>query len=147
MKILVPTDGSECAARALETAITFARSLNAEIVVCHVVDVAQAAVMSGGEAPLVEGSLAILETDGAHILDAAVARAASEVRASSLTAEGRPVEEIERLAGELQPAFIVIGSHGRTGLERAVMGSVAEGVVRSAPVPVMVVPRRVSVPC
>jgi nucleotide-binding universal stress UspA family protein len=42
----------------------------------------------------------------------------------------------------LNANFIVLGSHGRTGLDRLVMGSVAEGVVRAAPVPVMVFPCR-----
>jgi len=140
MKILIPTDGSESASRALETAIGFARTLDAELVVCHVVDIAQAAVMSGGQAQLVDGCLDVLQTDGARILDEAVARASRDVRTSSLSANGDPVEEIERLAGDVQPAFIVIGTHGRSGLARALMGSVAEGVVRRAAVPVMVVP-------
>lgn len=142
MKILVPTDGSECAAHALETAIEFAKLLGAELVLCHVVDISQAAVMSGGEAQLIEGSLEVLEADGARILGDALARASLDVHASTRSAQGEPIDEIERLAGELQPAFIVIGSHGRTGLGRALMGSVAEGVVRRAPVPVMVVPAK-----
>jgi nucleotide-binding universal stress UspA family protein len=53
--------------------------------------------------------------------------------------EGKPHEEILKLAEELDVDMIVIGSHGRTGLERAIFGSVAERVVRMADVPVLVI--------
>ena len=142
VRILVPVDGSEYSTHALDVATDLAATLDAELVVCHVVDLAKAATLSGGEAQLVPGCLEELESEGKAILDAALARAGSRVRVSSRVAEGVPVEEIERLAAELRPTFIVIGSHGRTGLTRLVMGSVAEGVVRAAPVPVMVVPSK-----
>ena len=53
--------------------------------------------------------------------------------------EGKPHEEILKLAKELDVDMIVIGSHGRTGLERAIFGSVAERVTRLADVPVLVI--------
>ena len=53
--------------------------------------------------------------------------------------EGKPHEEILKLAKELDVDMIVIGSHGRTGLERAIFGSVAERVTRMADVPVLVI--------
>ncbi|MGC1379429.1 MAG: universal stress protein [Candidatus Baltobacteraceae bacterium] len=139
--ILAPVDGSDTSTKALDAATELAATLGAELVICHVVDLAKAAALSGGEAQLVPGSLEILQSDGREILARACERAARRAKVSSRSAEGMPVEEIERLAGELRPALIAIGSHGRSGLERVLMGSVAEGVVRSAPVPVMVVPR------
>jgi nucleotide-binding universal stress UspA family protein len=142
VKILVPIDGSECSLRALDAAVEFAADLRAEIVIFHVVNLADIALLSGGESQLLPGCLEQLETNGESIVAKSLARVRGHVAASSLTAEGEPVEEIERIAAEIQPAFIVIGSHGRTGLSRAVMGSVAEGVLRRAPVPVMVVPLR-----
>jgi nucleotide-binding universal stress UspA family protein len=139
--ILVPVDGSDCSLRALDVATNFAATLGGELVVCHVVELAKAATLSGGQAELVAGCIEELQRAGTAIVDEAIERVGSRVRVSSRTVEGTSVDEIERLAAEIKPSFIVIGSHGRTGLNRAVMGSVAEGVVRRAPVPVMVVPR------
>lgn len=138
--ILVPVDGSECSLRALDLAAALGAKLGTSIVVCHVLDIGRAAAMSGGEPQLVAGCLEALKSEGKEIVDEAVKRVAAGIEVSSRTPEGAPVEEIERLAGELVPSFIAIGSHGRTGLDRLMMGSVAEGVVRHAPVPVMVVP-------
>lgn len=140
-RILVPVDGSEDSLRALDLASGVASELHGEIIICHVIDLARAATMSGGQAQLVVGCLEELQREGTTILADAVNRLAHRVPVSTRTADGSPIAEIERLASEINPAFVVIGSHGRTGLNRLVMGSVAEGVVRSSPVPVMVVPR------
>lgn len=139
-RILVPIDGSACSLEALDVAIGFAAELGSEVIVCHVVDLARAATMSGGEAQLVAGCLEELQAEGMALVADAENRVAGRVPVSAQTAEGAPVAEIERLAAEIEPTFIVIGSHGRTGLNRLLMGSVAEGVVRSAPAPVMVIP-------
>jgi nucleotide-binding universal stress UspA family protein len=140
--ILVPVDDSDCSQRALDFAVELASSLGAGLVVCHVLELSRAAVMTGGQAQLIPESLELLRAQGKNIVDRAVARASAKVHATPAMPEGAPVEQIENLALELSPAFIVLGSHGRTGLDRLVMGSVAEGVVRAAPVPVMVFPCR-----
>jgi len=110
-------------------------------VLCHVVELAKAATLSGGQAELVAGCLEELQTEGAAIVDEAIARVGDRVVVSSRIAEGESVDQIERIADEIAPAFIAIGTHGRTGLTRLLMGSVAEGVVRGARVPVLVVPQ------
>jgi len=140
--ILVPVDGSAQAMHALDMAMDFAASLSAELVICHVVDLAQAAAMAGGQAQLVPGCLKELENEGKSLLEAALARAGGRVPASIRLAEGVVPEQIDRLAAEIHPYFIVIGTHGRSGFNRLVMGSVAEHVVRAASVPVMVIPPR-----
>ncbi|MGB8908440.1 MAG: universal stress protein [Candidatus Cybelea sp.] len=140
-RILVPIDGSSCSLEALDLAVGLAAQLDAEVIVCHVVDLARAATMSGGQAQLVAGCLEELEAEGMAIVAAAKNHALGRVSISAQTADGAPVAEIVRLAAAIEPAFIVIGSHGRSGFNRLVMGSVTEGLVRSAPVPVMVVPR------
>jgi quercetin dioxygenase-like cupin family protein len=61
------------------------------------------------------------------------------IRVEHRVAEGDPVEEIPRLAGALHTSLIVMGTHGRTGLGRLLTGSVAEGVLRKAGCPVLVV--------
>jgi nucleotide-binding universal stress UspA family protein len=141
-RVLVAIDGSDCSLRALDAAAALAKSLGTELVVCTVVDLARAAVLSGGAAQLVEESLELLQSESKEILAEAVKRAGATARVTTRSAEGEPTAEIERLATEIRPAFVVIGTHGRGGLSRAVMGSVAEGVVRRAPVPVIAVPCR-----
>jgi nucleotide-binding universal stress UspA family protein len=139
-RILVPVDGSEYSARALDVAVDLARPLGAELVILHVVDLARVAMMSGGAAQFIPGCLEELKSEGQRIVDEAFAQASPQVRASVRIEQGAPVEQIDRIATEIMPSFIVIGTHGRSGLNRAVMGSVAEGVARRAPVPVMIVP-------
>lgn len=140
-RILAAVDGSEYALLALDAAARLAAELDGELIVCHVVDLSRAAVLSGGEAQLVPGCLEELQDESRRILGDALARVGGRVVASTRSVKGTPVEAIGRLAAEICPDFIVIASHGRTGVARAIMGSVAEGVVRTAPVPVMVVPR------
>jgi nucleotide-binding universal stress UspA family protein len=142
VKILVPVDGSETSLHALDGAVDFALGTRAEIVLCHVVNLAEVAILSGGEAQLLPGCLEELQSQGKAILDEAAARVAGRVPVTTRSADGEPVEEIERFAAEIQPEFIVIGSHGRSGIGRAVLGSVAEGVMRIAPVPVIVIPAK-----
>jgi nucleotide-binding universal stress UspA family protein len=138
--VLVPVDGSECATHALDVATAFAASLDEALVVAAVVDLAQAGVISGGQPQLVASSLEALQAEARDVVDDAVARAGERVAISSQTAQGAPAEEIEKIATRLRTSFIVIGTHGRSGLSRLLLGSVAEGVVRAGPVPVMVVP-------
>ncbi len=139
-RILVPVDGSEFSNRALDVAAALAVSTNAELVILNVVDLARVAMLSGGEAQLIPGCLEEVRSEGRRIADEAFARVRAPVRASARVVTGSPVDQIEAVAGEIKPSFIVMGTHGRSGLGRAFMGSVAEGVVRRAPVPVMIVP-------
>jgi nucleotide-binding universal stress UspA family protein len=141
---LVPLDGSETSERAVDVAAEFAAPLNAEIVLCHVADLARAAAMSAGEAQLVAGCLDALRDEGRAILDDGAQRIKGRVPVATRIVDGQPVDAIERLAAEISAAYIVLGSHGRTGLTRLVLGSVAEGVVRRARIPVVVVPHAVS---
>lgn len=69
---------------------------------------------------------------------AAVAR--KDVEVVTFAQEGRPEDVIAAAVREHKATLVVVGSHGRTGLKRAVLGSVAEAVVRSSKVPVVVVP-------
>jgi len=62
-----------------------------------------------------------------------------DIRAERRFARGDPAEQILRVANEIHADLIVMGTHGRTGLERLLMGSVAEQVLRQAPCPVLTV--------
>lgn len=144
--ILVPIDGSEHSTKALDVAIDLARDLGSRLVILHVVDLARAAVLSGGQAELIQGCLLELQTEARQIVDDAVRRAASHVPVTTQIVDGTPIEQIGRVAQALRPNFIVIGTHGRSGVSRAVMGSVAEGVARHAIAPVVIVPLRDATP-
>lgn len=139
-RILVPVDGSEYSNRALDVAVELACALRAELVIANVVDLTRAAVMSGGQAQLVAGALEELQAEGRRLVHEASARVAGKAATTTRIAEGNPVDEIEKLAAKVNASYIVMGTHGRSGFKRAVMGSVAEGVARRAPVPVLIVP-------
>jgi len=142
VRLLVPIDGYPPSMRALDVAVEFAAARGGDVVICYVVDLAEVAVLTGGEAQLLPSCLEQAESRGNAILAAALSHVGSRVHVSTRRAEGEPVEEIERLAAQTGADIVVLGSHGRSGIARAVMGSVAEGVVRRAPIPVIVVPAK-----
>ncbi|MBI2395601.1 MAG: universal stress protein [Deltaproteobacteria bacterium] len=124
-KILVPVDGSPASIAALEQAVTLADDLSATVDVLH--------IRKRGAA----------ETD--RDMDDAVAAARSRLggRFAMRTESGDPVGKILEVADAQRPDLIVMGTHGRVGRLRALVGSVAESVVRNAPCPVLTVRRSV----
>lgn len=138
-RIVVPTDFSSCADAAWATALRAARDSGAEIVLVHVlVDTPRFAEGSGG-ADLRE-TLDGARQWAARELDQRVATArASGASARAALRTGVPHEEILGVASEEGADLIAIGTHGRGGLERALLGSVADRVIRLAPCPVLTV--------
>lgn len=128
-RILVPTDGSAVADRGLREAIALARTLQAQLVVLHVID----------DFP-VTGTL----IDAGHeILDKAAEQASeSGVACKTVLHEqdtSRTADAILDRAAREQCNLIVMGTHGRKGFSRVVLGSDCERVLRRSPVPVMLV--------
>jgi nucleotide-binding universal stress UspA family protein len=119
-EILVATDFSETAAGALRVGLRHARALGARVHLLH--------VASEGEA------------DVTRPLAEAAAQAGPDVPAVLATSVGDPAPEIVRYATRHPIDLIVVGTHGRTGVSRVLLGSVAERVMRGAPCPVLVVP-------
>ena len=140
-KILVPTDFSESSAEALTTAVSFARVFQASLEIVHVY-VEPIYVLP----PPVD--LAVFPFDMANILAKVHESLAAErerVQAAGVACEatalsGKAAPEIVRRAKETGADLIVMGRHGRSGLEHALLGSVAERVVHHTPCPVLVVP-------
>ena len=137
MHVLVPTDGSEPARAALEHAIT--TFPDATVTLLHVID--PALTMYRGEISYDYQRLIELETERAEtFLDAA--QEFADEHDVSVTTEillGTPVRSIVEFATENDVDQIVLGSHGRSGVSRVLLGSVAEQVGRRASVPVTVV--------
>lgn len=147
-KILVPVDFSEHSERALRTAVMLARGAGASLTLVHVYDPIALAVPQGyellGEAQ-VRGLLDELQRNLAQQKKLALAEASTDpVGAHPLLVETRLLHgfvatEICQLAEERGFDLIVMGTHGRRGLRHALLGSVAERVVRMAPCAVLTV--------
>jgi nucleotide-binding universal stress UspA family protein len=138
--ILVAVDGSAAADAALTLALNLARR-NGELLIVHAIDVVAVASESvtpyGGDPTTM---LNVLEQDEREILAEALARAQkAAVPATTISLQGGIAEQIVAIANERRVEAIVMGTHGRRGIDRFVSGSVAESVVRTAPVPVFVI--------
>lgn len=131
--ILHPTDFSSNARQAFALACGLARDYKAELVLLHVL-APPVVVYSDGIVPVdPEGE----EQRAREKLYAIETPPSVPVRHRMI--EGEPAVEIMRVAKEMNCDLIVLGTHGRSGLERFFMGSVAEEVMRHAPCPVMTV--------
>jgi nucleotide-binding universal stress UspA family protein len=140
MKILHPTDFSECAAQAQATAVDLAGKLGAEIVLLQVLVQTPLYGESILNMPKVQS---VYDAQRKWTEETLEARA-DDLRRRGLKASWRaqvgvPFEEIVKVAEEEHADMIVMGTHGRSGLGRALLGSVAERVVRLAPCPVLTV--------
>lgn len=136
--ILLATDGSEEANLALRTAVDLANTTNSEL---HAVTVGRVHPVGSYEIHYQELTEA-LRRQAQHVLDEQVKKIKEEggtVAGAHLETSDRPDEVIVRLSEELGAGLIVMGSRGRGGLRRALMGSVSDSVVRHAHCPVLVV--------
>ena len=133
-KILVATDGSKYSAVAIDKAVAFARSYGGGLVVVSIVDVPTEFYAEAPKA--VEDMIRKAKEYTAAVKKQAEA---AGVKAESFIGEAEADEAIIKLAAEQGVNMIVVGSHGRTGLRRLLMGSVTEKVIGNAPCPVLVV--------
>jgi nucleotide-binding universal stress UspA family protein len=145
-KILLATDDSSEARLATRTAVDLAQKTASEVHLIHVFDVALIALLypeatdqKGVKVP--EAILEDLQRHARKVLDGEVKRlrSAGGTVAHSHLVMGEVAQEIVYLAEDLGVGLIVMGSRGRGGIRRALMGSVSESVVRHAPCPVMVI--------
>ena len=137
--ILCPTDFSEGSTEAYETALVMARDAGARLTLFHVHHV-PASVFPDVILPMAPELMHNLEHSVDLVLDQLVARGrALGIDVDRRTAFGTTHVEICNLAERLDVDLVVIGTHGRGGLSHAILGSVAEKVVRRAPCPVLTV--------
>jgi len=137
-KILFPTDFSEGSDNALPYAADMARHYGAKLYLLHVIqDIAEA---MGWYVPHVSLDELYRDIEGNAAKE--IARySVEEFRGlkdiERIVVKGTPYQEILKFAGEKKADLIVIGTHGRKGLDRVIFGSTAEKVVRDAPCPVL----------
>jgi nucleotide-binding universal stress UspA family protein len=141
-RILHPTDFSRASGAAFARAIDMAKSNGAELIVLHVIVPVLAIPAEGYVSPDLYQDLEASNRAAAQKqIDTQVARAkkAGVKKVSRLILEGTTAERIAQAARSRRADLIVIGTHGRTGLARFFLGSVASRVVSMAPCPVLTV--------
>jgi nucleotide-binding universal stress UspA family protein len=135
-EILVPTDGSEAAEAVVDHAVDIAATYGARLHALYVVDTSLHSSLEVGIERVVEA----LRAEGRE----AVERVADQARMTGVDVEthvvtGRPQRTILEVAADVDADLIVIGTHGRQGIRRYLLGSVTERIVRTADVPVLTV--------
>jgi nucleotide-binding universal stress UspA family protein len=143
-RIICAVDFSEFSERALEHALTIARWYDAVVTVLHVVDMRVEAPVGAPLAPiaLAPVPLTTLAPDQAavQLRQLVEAVATPGVTVETVVLEGRPDTSILELANTMPADLLVLGTHGRSGFDRLVMGSVTEKVLRKARCPVLSLP-------
>jgi len=134
-QIVVPTDGSEGTRGAVEHAIDLATTYNAALHTIYVADTNVGIDVS------VAGTLDALEEAGEKAINEVIqqAEAAGVETIEGVVAQGTPHQAILDYVDEQDIDLVVMGTHGRTGLDRYLLGSVTEKVVRLSDAPVMTV--------
>ncbi len=140
-QILIAVDGSETSRLALDDALQLAREQGAKVLLLHVYE----PIISSSTHGVVDLTEAI-RSEGEKIAAVALEearKAGVEARNRVVDAAGRRVASvIVEEANAADADLIVLGTHGRRGLEHLVLGSVAEGVARRAAVPVLLIRKR-----
>ena len=144
-RILVPVDGSPTAAKGLKAAIRLARESRGKLVLLHVVEEYSAFIapeVGASIGPILEGMRAAGKRKLARI---ARSSAAAGVKPLQILAEnfgGRVADTIVKEAKRARADLIVMGTHGRRGVKRALLGSDAETVARNSTIPVLLIPAK-----
>ena len=139
-RIVVPTDFSECSEGAWALAKRVAGSLGSELVLAHVL----VEPVAYGDPSIAADTTVELFEQGRKWVEDEIEKWASAARAAGITVRtivrtGLAQEEIVTLATDESAELIIIGTHGRTGLNRLLLGSIADRVIRFAPCPVLTV--------
>jgi nucleotide-binding universal stress UspA family protein len=132
--VVIATDGSQSVTRAVRVALDLARRFDASVHALYVVDTGE---IDSSPEELRDELRDALEEQGEDALDAVRDHADREL--TTAVREGRPAAEITEYAREQDADVVATGTRGRHGENRFLIGSVAERVVRSCPVPVLTV--------
>lgn len=124
--IMVPTDGSEFANKAEDVAVEMAKKFNSKIVAVHVID------------EKLIYPFETLEEEGHAILNRVQEKGRENgVRVDEVLLVGNPSHDMKKISEKLEADVIIIATHGKTGLVKLIMGSVAENVLKSVKIPVL----------
>ncbi len=139
-KILIPTDGSDYSRYATDYAVNLCQALRAEIVLVSVVDVRYDMYDAYGEVPAPARMEELIREQVSKSLD----KSAAEIQAKGIKVKkilkiGDVIREILEVVTQEGVDLIVIGTHGRKGISRFLLGSTTEKLIRSATCPVLTV--------
>ncbi len=142
-KVLVPIDFSECSAKALDFATQYVEKIPSELYLFHVFEpVGRQKFVGKKLLDKVEAEIDRMEGMAIAELERLIKDDETRRRLKNFhcrVASGKPWEEILRMAANISADIIILGTHGREGIERALVGSVAEKIVRRAPCTVVCV--------
>ena len=135
-KILIATDGSDRNKTAIQEGLRIGRGCGSPVFAVYVTDLS--ALESASANVAIRDTWTVIQREAEDSL-ARIRTMADGVNLETVILEGKPAAEIVRFAGEKGIDLIVIGTQGKRGLERLLLGSVAEQVIRTAPCKVLVV--------
>jgi nucleotide-binding universal stress UspA family protein len=138
-RIVVAVDFTETSDKAFDFAIQLAEKFGASVTAVHAFEIPVIGFPDGALVATADIASRIQEA-GKQGLDAAVkARQGGTVKVDGILREGVAQEEVRAVSEQLKADMIVIGTHGRKGLARALLGSVAENIVRTVKIPVLTI--------
>lgn len=127
-RIMIPTDGSKFAARSEDVAMEIAKKFNSTIVAVHIID------------DKLIYPFEVLEDEGKSILKKVRERAEKEDLAiEEVLIVGSPIHDMAKIVKKTRSDIVIIGTHGKTGLEKLILGSVAESALKTVQVPLLLV--------
>lgn len=125
---MIPTDGSKYSYKAEDVAISVAQKFDAKLMVVHIID--EHLIYPFED----------LEAEGNKILEEAAEKAQAEgVEVEQVLIVGTPTHDMAKIVEKTRADLLVIGTHGKTGLTKILMGSVAESALKSVKIPVLLV--------
>ena len=141
-RILCPIDFSDCSRRALDHAVAIANWYDSTITLEHVSPIVPLAAYAPGSGVVPSANLSPAEREAllTSMRQFAAAEASPDIRFDYILGEGGTAAQVLNAADTLASDLIVIGTHGRSGFERLMLGSVTEKVLRKATCPVLSVP-------
>ena len=139
-KVLVAVDDSEPSMKAAEHGVQLSQQLGAELAVVIVIDSSKVNAETESGA-LVQDQVSMLKIEAGGTLDR-IAKKFPDCSFERFIPEGKPSQGIVDIANEWQADLIVMGTQGKTGLKRLLMGSTAENIIRLSNMPILVVPSK-----
>jgi nucleotide-binding universal stress UspA family protein len=138
-QILVPIDFSPTSEHALAYAVDFAKKVGAKITVMHAYELPVYGFPDGALVATADVAARILQSAQAGLTAAIEKHKGAGVEMTAVLRDGPPADEVAAVAKKSHADLVILGTHGRRGLRRAIMGSVAEEVIRACECPVLTV--------
>ena len=127
-RIMIPTDGSKFADRSEDVAMEIAKKFNSTVIAVHIID------------EKLIYPFEVLEDEGKSILKKVRDKAEKEDLAiEDVLIVGSPIHDMAKIVKKTKSDLVVIGTHGKTGLEKLILGSVAENALKTVQVPLLLV--------